>query len=50
MYAIIHHNPDSFEFLPSIAVQRCFGKYFWYVSWFTFSLEIGPDETEDNEE
>ena len=50
MYAIIRNNPDSFEFLPSIAVQHCFGKYFWYFSWFTFALEIGPGNIRDFEE
>ena len=46
MYISYHNNPSCFEILPSISVQRCFDKYFWYIGWFTFSIEIGPDDEE----
>lgn len=44
MHIILRHEPDCFEFLPSISVQRCFGKCFWTIALFTFSIEIGPDQ------
>ena len=50
MYAIIHNDHDCFEFLPSISVQRCFGKLFLYIALFTFALEIGPGNIQDFEE
>lgn len=38
------HQKDSFELLPSIHFQRCFGLIFTSISLFTFSILIEPDD------
>ena len=43
------HDRYSFEFLPSILLQRCAGRSYLYFAWATFSVEIGPSEEDDED-
>lgn len=43
------HYRHSFEFLPSITLQRFAGRNCLYIGWATFYIEIGPSEEDDED-